>query len=84
MLPIEELEATLPPPIEELIEGYGQLFGSAMHERWEAGGREIAHAIQSIPREDEEEMAADNEADGGGAENGAGVDGGAQGDVMQE
>lgn len=50
-----------------------------MHERWEEGGREIAHAIQPFPSEDEEDMAVENEADGGGAEKGD-----VQGDSMQE
>ena len=54
LLPTQELDAAR-PSVDELIEGYGQTFGSALHERWEAGGREIAHAIEPIPREDEDE-----------------------------
>jgi len=56
LLPIEELEATFVPPVEELIDSYGALFGRGVHARWEQGGREIAHAIPpSAPDEEEEE-----------------------------
>lgn len=71
-----------------MIEGYGQTFGSALYERWDEGGREIANAIQPIPREDEEDLAVEdgvgNGVETGTVENGANGNGNVEGVDMQE